>query len=161
MPYLQLYYHVVWATKHRKPLITPKIETKTHEFLRAKAIGLGGTVYALNGIVDHIHMVVSVPPKLAVATFVGQVKGVASSKINKLRLTEEPFAWQEEYGAFTFDRKRLQNFVAYVQNQKQHHSQNTAIAALERDIEADAHIHEQSEIYALEEADWRNEMIQI
>ncbi len=76
MPYYRLFYHIVWATKNRESLITPEIEPIIYNFLRGKAIGLGGTVFAINGMEEHTHMVASIPPKIAVATFIGQVKGV-------------------------------------------------------------------------------------
>ena len=132
MPYCQLFYHMVWATKNRLPLLTPKVEPIIHNFLRAKAIGLGATVFALNGIEDHVHLVASIPPKIAVAKFIGQIKAVASTKFNQAELERPPFFWQEEYGAFSFDAKRLPNYIAYVERQKEHHAQGTTIPVLER-----------------------------
>ena len=66
MSYWQLYYHVVWATKHRVPILTPPIEETVHGMLRRKTVALEATVFALNGPEDHIHMVVAIPPKIAV-----------------------------------------------------------------------------------------------
>jgi REP element-mobilizing transposase RayT len=132
VPYLQLYYHLVWATKDRHPLLTPQVEPIIHNYLRTKAIGLDAIVFALNGVEDHIHLVVSIPAKISVAKFVGQIKAVASTKFNKAYSDHPPFFWQAEYGAFTFDRKRLPNFVSYVQRQKEHHAQQTTIPILER-----------------------------
>ena len=80
MPYWQLFYHIVWSTKDRLPLLTPEIELVIYGFLRSKAIGLGATLFALNGVADHVHMVAAVPPKIAVAKFIGQVNAVASTK---------------------------------------------------------------------------------
>jgi len=127
MPYWQLFYHLIWATKRREPLMTPAVAPEIYGFLRSKAIGLGATVFAVNGVADHVHMVVAIPPRLAVATFIGQVKGVASAKVNKAGLIGTPFYWQEEYGVFSFDAKRLPNFIAYVERQQQHHADYTAI----------------------------------
>jgi len=132
MPYWQLFYHLVWATKQRAPLLTPAVEPEIHGFLRGKAIGLGATVFAIGGVADHVHLIVAIPPRLAVATFVGQIKGVASAKANQARLTETPFRWQAEYGAFSFDGKRLPNCIAYVERQKQHHAEHATIGVLER-----------------------------
>lgn len=97
MPYYQLFYHIVWVTKNRQPSFTPDVEPIIHNFLRTKAIGLGGTVFAVNGIEDHAHMVASIPPKIAVANFIGQVKGVATAKFNQ-QYPDKAFYWQEEYG---------------------------------------------------------------
>jgi putative transposase len=132
MPYWQLFYHIVWSTKDRLPLLTSDVEALIHDLLRGKAIGLGATVFALNGALDHIHMVVAIPPKIAIAKFIGQIKAVASAKFNKSGISEVPFFWQEEYGVFSFDGKRLPNYIAYVECQKEHHAQGTIIPILER-----------------------------
>ena len=132
MPYWQLFYHAVWSTKYREPLISEEIEPQVYALLRGKALALGATVFALNGMPDHVHMVVSLPPRLSVAYFIGQVKGVASTRINKSDLTGRPFFWQDEYGVLSFDRKRLPRFVGYVENQKSHHAKASLIPALER-----------------------------
>jgi REP element-mobilizing transposase RayT len=58
MPYWQLFYHVVWATKRRTPLLTPEIAALTHDLLRQKALALEARVFAINGVEDHVHMVV-------------------------------------------------------------------------------------------------------
>ena len=131
MPYWQLFYHLVWSTKNREPLLTPEVEPIVHGLMRSKVIGLGGTLFALNGIEEHIHVVTAIPPAIAVAKFVGQVKGATATRFNKGGF-DAVLYWQEEYGAFSFDGKRLPDFVAYVERQKEHHAQNKIIPVLER-----------------------------
>jgi putative transposase len=131
--FLAAVYHVVWSTEKREPLITPSAEPVIQDFLQAKATALGGNVFAINGTADHVHMVVSIPPTIAVATFIGQVKGVASAKYNKRRRDADGrFSWQAQYGVFSFDGKRLSNIIAYVDRQKEHHAEGTTIPVLER-----------------------------
>jgi len=132
MPYWQLFYHIAWSTKNREPLLTPDLEPLVYELIHSKAIGLGATVFAVNGMADHVHLITSIPPKIAVATFIGQVKGITSTKVNKSLSDFPSFAWQEEYGIFSFDKKRLPNHITYVDRQKAHHSQGTIIPLLER-----------------------------
>lgn len=94
-------------------------------------------MHALNGTTDHVHLVVSIPPKIAVATFIGQVKGVASSRFNKEHPQATPFYWQREYGVFSFDQKRLPPIVDYVRRQKEHHRTQNTISPLERTTDDD------------------------
>ena len=158
MPYWQLFYHLIWTTKYREPLITPETEPMIYELLQTKAIGLGATVFAIGGMSDHVHMVVSIPPKIAVAKFVGQVKAVAATKFNKMDLPNT-LHWQNEYGAFSFDAKRLPNFIAYVQQQKEHHAQQTTIAVLERFTgETKTLLREPAPVYASDDSEWRAEL---
>ena len=159
MSYWKLFYHFVWATKQRQPLITPKIEPMVHNYLRVKALGLEAKVFAVNGTEDHVHMVVTIPPKLAVATFIGQVKAVASAKLNQL-VGEGSLFWQDEYGVFSFDAKRLPNYVAYVENKKTHHAQHSVIPILERTIDEDVKaMRDDQPIYGFESSQWREELI--
>ena len=132
MPYTQLYYHVVWATKNRAPFITPEAEPLIYNFLRSKAIGLGAIVYAMNGLHDHVHLVVAIPAKIAVAKFIGQVKATATARFNKSGHPHAPIYWQSEYAVFSTDKKRLPYHIRYVERQKQHHSEGGLIPILER-----------------------------
>lgn len=159
MPYTQLFYHIVWATKNREPLVTPDVEPMIYDLLRSKAIGLGGVVFALDGMPDHTHMVASIPARIAVATFIGQTKGTASTRFNKSGVRAEPLFWQEGYSVFTLDSKRLPNYIAYVQRQKEHHAHGTVIPGLERlgDLQVQL-VRDESAIYAVEDAAWRAEM---
>ncbi len=159
MPYWQLFYHIVWATKNREPILTAEIEPIIHNYLRTKAIGLGAIVFALNGWYDHVHMVVSIPPKLGIAKFVGQVKAVASTKFNKSGHPTVSFYWQTEYAVFSFDRKRLPNYIAYVERQKEHHQEKTLIPILERtEGEGVKFISEEREQYLTDDLGWREEL---
>lgn len=131
MAYWKLFYHVVWATKNREPLITPELETVVYDYLRAKAVGLGAMVFAVNGMPDHVHVVATIPPTIAVAKLIGQIKGVSSAKLNHGGVAPG-FAWQDKYGVFSFDEKRLPDVIRYVERQKEHHAEGTIVKALER-----------------------------
>lgn len=52
MPYWRHFYHIVWGTKQRLPLITPKVEAIIFPGIVEKATGSGAIVYALNGTTD-------------------------------------------------------------------------------------------------------------
>ncbi len=158
MPYWQLFYHLVWTTKNRDPLILPDVESIIYDLLRTKAIGLGATVFAIGGMPDHVHVVASIPPKIAVAKFVGQIKAVAATKFNKMDLPYVLY-WQQEYGAFSFDGKRLPNVIAYVQQQKEHHANQTTIPVLERHKgQTKWLLREPGPVYAVDDKTWRAEL---
>jgi putative transposase len=160
MPYWQLFYHIVWATANREPLLTPDIEPVIFGFLRGKALGLGGAVFALNGTSTHVHMVATIPPKIAVSKFVGQTKGVASTRFNKSGMRGAPLFWQGEYGVFSFDAKRLPQYVAYVEGQKQHHASAKLIPILERTDDAGTRLVREPPIqYVVPQDDWWEMML--
>ena len=132
MAYTKLFYHVIWSTKNRKPIITPIIETQLHGFIAKKAISLGAIVYAIDGISDHIHLTVSVPPSIPISKFIGQIKAVSSTKLNQSGLIDYKFRWQSSYSIFTFRESELPSIIRYVKNQKDHHKEGTIIAIMEK-----------------------------
>ena len=122
--------------------------------LRQKAIDLDGVVFALNGMPDHVHLVVAIPPKVSVAHFVGQIKAVSATKFN--HFTAAIIVPGPEYGAFSFDAKRLPNYIGYVERQKEHHQSNTTLAILERtDGSGPQLLHEPSARYLANDQAWR------
>ncbi|MDP1545521.1 MAG: IS200/IS605 family transposase [Anaerolineales bacterium] len=132
MPYWKLYYHFIWGTKNRLPLIDPALESDLHKVIAAKIKGMDGFLHAIGGVEDHVHIAVSIPPKLAPAKFVGDVKGNSSHYVNHVIKPGFEFYWQDEYGVLSFGEKNLASVVRYVHNQKQHHLDGTLIAAMEK-----------------------------
>jgi putative transposase len=94
---------------------------------------MDGIVHAVGENQDHVHLAVSIPPKLAPANFISEVKGDASHFINHVTKPGLAFYWQDEYGALTFGEKDLPAVVRYLQNQKKHHAEGTVLAAIEID----------------------------
>lgn len=134
MPYWRLFYHAVWSTKNRLPLIESAWEENLYGYLWGKATALDCIPHAINGIADHIHVVISIPPKIAIATVIGQLKGASSHAINERFVSFQSFAWQAEYGVLSFSEKSLSTIVSYVKSQKQHHLANTLLDKMENDL---------------------------
>lgn len=87
---------------------------------------------AIGGVDDHIHLIVSIPPNIAVAEFIKRIKGSSSHYLNNgLGYAIEPFSWQGGYGVFSVSNNQLDKAIEYVKNQKVHHQNGTTFAALE------------------------------
>ena len=135
MAFWRTYYHLIWATKERHLLITPERETELYNYIVDKADSLNCIIHAIGGVEDHIHLVASIPPSLSIADFVKNIKGSSAHLLNKnSRLSSDKvsFSWQRGYGLLSLGSKQLEQAVSYVKNQKNHHSQGTAIASLEK-----------------------------
>jgi REP element-mobilizing transposase RayT len=129
MPYWRLYYHFVWTTKCRLPLITPEAEEVLLGYLIGKADDMKVIVHAVGGVQDHVHLAASVPPSVALSDFVARLKGSSSHRLNET--LEDAFAWQKGYGVVSFGEKQLPWVVEYVKTQKEHHAERTAVGKLE------------------------------
>ena len=164
-PYWQLFYHLVWATRGHRPVLTGEVESVIHGYVRDRVRTLGGSAFAVGGLPDHVHLVAAIPPKIAVSTFIGQVKSGASARYNRRFPPSTPstrFAWQESYGVFTFDRKGLFNAIDYVQHQLHHHTQDTVIPILERmEGGAPSLIRQPETDYYIDSDAWRAEMLSL
>jgi REP element-mobilizing transposase RayT len=143
---------------NREPVLTEETEHILHNHIRVKAIGLGALVFSINGWLDHVHVVASIPPKISVAKFVGQIKAVANTKFNKSGHPHAPIYWQNGCSVFSFDRKRLPSFVAYVEQQKGHHAKDSLIPILERIVgQGVKFVRDTDNVYQIEDDEWRNE----
>jgi putative transposase len=132
MPYWKLFYHFVWSTRAREPLIPADREDEMYSVIVAKAREFGATVHAIGGTDNHIHLAVSIPPPVALSEFIGQVKGNSSHWVNHVLTLPYQFAWQGDYGVVSFGAKQLDVVAQYIKDQRRHHQQNTAIQFLER-----------------------------
>ena len=133
---LRLYLLLVWATWDRQPLITPDIERPLYRCIEQEARDNKCKVLALNGVADHVHLVVSFPTTITIAHLVKQVKGVSSCFVNDQLSPPVKFKWQGFYGAFTVSRWDVDKIVAYVKRQKAHHGANELLAEWEEMSEA-------------------------
>ena len=131
MPYWKLYYHLVWGTFERLPLIDGDRERMIQATLYAKATELSLVVHAMGNVQDHIHVVVSIPPVRSIAECVKHLKGASSRAVNAHEVNGSRFQWQEGYGTLSLGERSLRTVVAYVKDQKQHHHQGTLIELYE------------------------------
>lgn len=133
MPFWRCFYHAIWSTYKREPLITTVVEKVIFEAIIAKSKSMGGRVYAVNGIADHIHVAVSFPPTVAGVEWLRNVKGLSAHNVNESFPNQESlFRWQHGYGLLTFGKRNLDMVVAYIENQKSHHALNTLQSYLEQ-----------------------------
>jgi len=126
-----LFYHIVWTTKNKQPLISEKVERFLFRFLENKAKRFGCFIHKCNGTEDHIHLAISIPPAARISDIVGKLKGGSSYFLNKELQITDNFQWQEGYGIFSFAETNLPAVVKYIEDQKEHHKNNTTRKKLE------------------------------
>ena len=121
---LVVFLHCVWATWDRLPLITPDVERRLHRNIESEARQLGCDVLALNGMPDHVHVLVKFPSTLTIAELLKQMKGVSSNFANEELFKDKPtpFKWQGGYAAFSVSRWDVDKIISYINRQKEHHA---------------------------------------
>jgi len=119
--YTQIYIHIVFAVKGRQNLIQKNWEDELHKYICGIANSKEQKVYAIGGVGDHIHLLVSIKPDIAISDLVRDIKANSSRWINEKHFVMNIFQWQEGYGAFSYSKSQLDNVIAYINNQEQHH----------------------------------------
>jgi len=114
-------YHIVWVPKYRFKILIGKISQEVENCIRAFSEQQGCEILELNVQIDHVHVIVMVPPKLSISDFVGMVKGRTAIRIlNKFRhLKKKPYwgnhFWTKGYCVDTIglDSEMIRKYVKY------------------------------------------------
>ena len=116
------YYHVVWSPKYRLPLLLPTIEGQIFRWIEEEFTKHKCRVLRINGMPDHLHVIVEIPGTLKTSTVYGHVKSKVSDLINSNGLLPIGFAWQVGVSSDTVSRRSLSAAIKYVERQKAHHA---------------------------------------
>ncbi len=122
MSFIKIWVHAVWATKKRTPFLSKELRKKliTHIIDNANAKGI--YIDRLNGYVDHMHCLISLPAKLSISQVMQLIKGESSYWININKLVNGKFEWADDYYASAISESYLNRVRAYIDFQEAHHS---------------------------------------
>ena len=120
-------YHIVWVPKYRFRILSGRVGEEVEKCVRAFCEQQGAEVVELNIQVDHVHLLVLVPPKVSISAFVGVIKGRTAIRVlNKFRhLKSKPYwgnhFWTRGYCVDTggLDSEKIQKYVKYQQEKEQ------------------------------------------
>jgi len=131
MTYWRLHYHLIWSTQDRQPTLTLAREKVFYDVIYKKSEELGLIIHAAGNVPDHVHVVLSIPPKIAVADCVRHLKGASSNAMNQIPDSHGQFKWQAGYAALSIGDEALDTVIAYVKRQKEHHRELSVIGMYE------------------------------
>ena len=117
----QMLYHIVFSTKNRKPTLTDGFREEVFSYMAGTCERLEGSAIKIGGFYDHVHLLVRIPAKVALAEFVGSLKCNTSKHINDTSGRIEKFGWQDGYGAFSVSVSQKERVLKYIENQMTHH----------------------------------------
>jgi putative transposase len=120
--YSQNHLHIVFSTKDRQKIIRPAMQPKLWSYMAGIARNHGFLVLANGVMPDHVHLLIQLPPVLALAKAISLLKSNSSGWINEHGME---FNWQEGYGAFSVSTSNLGTVKRYIANQEQHHRKKT------------------------------------
>lgn len=123
--YTQIHLHIVFVVKFRGYLIDPSWKHRLYKFITGIVQQNGHKLIIINGMPDHVHMLIGMRPSQSLSELMQDVKRDSTAWINKNKLVKGRFAWQEGYAAFSYSKSELSNVIRYINNQEDHHARKT------------------------------------
>jgi REP element-mobilizing transposase RayT len=123
--YSQLYIQVVFAVKGRQNLISNIWKDELFKYITGIVTNEGQKLIAINGVSDHIHILIGIKPNKTLSDLVRDIKANSTRFINEKAWVNGKFEWQTGFGAFSYSHSNLTNVIRYIQNQEEHHKAKT------------------------------------
>jgi len=119
--YTQIIYHIVFATKNRERVLDKPCREDLFRYVWGIVKNHDCQLFRLNGVEDHVHILTSLHPTVAMADLVKAVKTGSAKWIKENGVFPQFSHWQEGYGAFTHSVREKDVLIEYTKNQEEHH----------------------------------------
>ena len=123
--YTQIYIQIVFAVKDRQNLIKKNHKDELYKYITGIVRNKNQKLISINGMSDHIHILIGLKPDIALSDLVRDIKANSSKFINKKNWFMGKFNWQEGFGAFSYSRSQLNRVIKYIENQEKHHKKKS------------------------------------
>ena len=123
--YSQITIHIVFAVKNRENIIRKSFRKELYKYITGIIKNKDQKLLSINGVSDHIHILIGLNPSMSISNIVRDVKNNSSKFINEKKWVLGKFQWQEGYGAFSYSRSQRPEIIAYIENQETHHKRTT------------------------------------
>ena len=125
MSYTNLVYHIVFRTYRSEHTIVEANERELYSYILGYANKHHAKLYRIGGMTDHLHLLVSIPPHIAVSEFVRGLKFTTHNWLKGNPLFPHFKGWGEGYAAFSYSHEKIPVIKQYIVNQKEHHRTTT------------------------------------
>ncbi|HEY4799807.1 MAG TPA: IS200/IS605 family transposase [Bacteroidia bacterium] len=113
--------HIVFSTKNREPLISAQLENELYAYICGICKFLKSPVYVINGMPDHVHILLEHHRTISLSDLVGKIKSNSSRWVKGCEYGDSNFSWQKGFGYFAVSRQQLEIVKKYILEQKEHH----------------------------------------
>ncbi len=132
MSYTKVYYHIVFGTKHRHSTIVESHCEELYKYIWGIVKNKKCKLYQINGVADHVHLLLDLHPSVALADLMKDLKVASSLWMKQSGLFSDFEGWQDGYGAFTYAEKDKEMILGYIKNQKEHHKKESFLDEYKR-----------------------------
>ncbi|MFD0767174.1 IS200/IS605 family transposase [Mucilaginibacter lutimaris] len=117
--YSAVWVHLVWSTKNREPILNPELRKELFRVIRTIATDYEIYIDCINGVDDHIHLLVRLKTDQSIAEVVKTIKGNSWEYFK-----DQPgkyITWQDGFAVFSVSPDSLKKVRNYIFNQVKHH----------------------------------------
>jgi REP element-mobilizing transposase RayT len=125
MSYVKALYHIVINTRHRAMAINPLYAESVYRFITGCVKNRNCQLLRINGVENHIHMLIHLHPTVNLSQLIGEVKQRSSVWMKDSGAFPLFEGWGEEYFACTVSPTSKENVISYINHQKEHHQRRT------------------------------------
>ncbi len=119
-------YHIVWTPKYRLRILEGDVAAEVVNCIRMFSEQKSCEVVELNVQIDHVHLVVLVPPKISISDYMGLVKGRTAIRVfNRFRKLRQKTYWCNHFWARGYcvdtvglDEDKVRKYVKYQEAQE-------------------------------------------
>ena len=119
-----LHVHLVFVTKYRRNVFTKEILDDLAQIFKGVCQDFESTLVECDGETDHVHLLITYPPKISISRLVNSLKGVSSRMIRKKKYPEiiqslyGDSLWSPSYFAGSCGGAPIDIIRTYIENQK-------------------------------------------
>jgi REP element-mobilizing transposase RayT len=117
----KIYIQIVFAVKYRQKLFQLPWRIEVFKYISGIISNKNQKPIIVNGVDDHIHILVGMKSSLSISDLVRDVKNNSTNFINERKWMPNKFNWQEGYGAFSYSPRDIDSVYNYILNQEEHH----------------------------------------
>lgn len=119
--YSQIHIQLIFAVKFRDAIIQNDWKEELYKYMTGIIRNNNHKLLSINGMPDHIHILIGLRPNQALSELVNQIKSNSSKGINDKRFLPVRFEWQKGYGVFSYGKSQIPVVINYINNQEIHH----------------------------------------
>lgn len=134
--YTQIHIQIVFAVKFRNSQIKTEWKEELYKYITGIIQNKKHKLLAINGMPDHIHILIGMRPNQSLSDLVSEIKSNSSKWINEKRFLPYRFEWQDSFGAFSYGKSQIDKVIQYINNQEQHHSKKSFVQEYKDFLEA-------------------------
>ena len=125
MSWTKIWVHLVFTTKNRDQILRENIRQNLFDHIKENAKAKEIYIDSIGGYSDHCHCLISLGKDQNISKIAQLIKGESSLWINKQKIFNYHFSWQNDYWAMSVSESGIDKVRSYILNQEQHHKKKT------------------------------------